>query len=184
MPSNVISCVQYVTWRNDETLGGIEGCMAAVQAADPDFGMWNGDDSVLGISVLIRCTYTDINLYLLNRADIRVYHVLPVCNYQDYADASFTSSLLLCCSDGACDQHRTAVGGYGKFSAARPKAGRCHEEDAGSGQLPGAYSPRETARQSHWTLRKRVIVAVHMKLNFAHLEKSYTSFQLLQKINN
>lgn len=37
--SNVISCVQYVTWRNDETLGGIEGCMAAVQAADPDFGM-------------------------------------------------------------------------------------------------------------------------------------------------
>ncbi|KAF4091702.1 hypothetical protein AMELA_G00039830 [Ameiurus melas] len=30
---------QYVTWRNDETLGGIEGCMAAVQAADPDFVM-------------------------------------------------------------------------------------------------------------------------------------------------
>ncbi|XP_060779679.1 tetratricopeptide repeat protein 38 isoform X2 [Neoarius graeffei] len=29
----------YVTWRNDETLGGIEGCMAAVQAADPDFVM-------------------------------------------------------------------------------------------------------------------------------------------------
>ncbi|KAK3569802.1 hypothetical protein QTP86_004608 [Hemibagrus guttatus] len=30
---------QYTTWRNDETLGGIEGCMAAVQAADPDFVM-------------------------------------------------------------------------------------------------------------------------------------------------
>ncbi|TSK38468.1 Tetratricopeptide repeat protein 38 [Bagarius yarrelli] len=29
----------YTTWRNDETLGGIEGCMAAVQAADPDFVM-------------------------------------------------------------------------------------------------------------------------------------------------
>ncbi|KAI5623874.1 tetratricopeptide repeat protein 38 isoform X1, partial [Silurus asotus] len=30
---------QYVKWRNEETLGGIEGCMAAVQAADPDFVM-------------------------------------------------------------------------------------------------------------------------------------------------
>uniref|UniRef100_A0A8B9KDU1 Tetratricopeptide repeat domain 38 n=1 Tax=Astyanax mexicanus TaxID=7994 RepID=A0A8B9KDU1_ASTMX len=30
---------QYVTWRNDETLGGIEGCIAAVQAADPNFVM-------------------------------------------------------------------------------------------------------------------------------------------------
>ncbi|KAM3869793.1 LOW QUALITY PROTEIN: tetratricopeptide repeat protein 38 [Diretmus argenteus] len=30
---------QYVTWRSDETLGGIEGCMSAVKAADPDFVM-------------------------------------------------------------------------------------------------------------------------------------------------
>ncbi|XP_028813402.1 tetratricopeptide repeat protein 38 isoform X1 [Denticeps clupeoides] len=30
---------QYVTWKNDVTLGGIEGCMAAVKAADPDFVM-------------------------------------------------------------------------------------------------------------------------------------------------
>ncbi|KAK7151885.1 hypothetical protein R3I94_008274 [Phoxinus phoxinus] len=30
---------QYVTWRNDETLGGIEGCITAVKAADPDFVM-------------------------------------------------------------------------------------------------------------------------------------------------
>ncbi|KAI7802351.1 tetratricopeptide repeat protein 38 isoform X2 [Triplophysa rosa] len=30
---------QYVTWRNDETVGGIEGCIAAVKAADPDFVM-------------------------------------------------------------------------------------------------------------------------------------------------
>ncbi|XP_051512750.1 tetratricopeptide repeat protein 38 isoform X1 [Myxocyprinus asiaticus] len=30
---------QYVTWRNDETLGGIEGCIKAVRAADPDFVM-------------------------------------------------------------------------------------------------------------------------------------------------
>ncbi|XP_007250563.3 tetratricopeptide repeat protein 38 [Astyanax mexicanus] len=30
---------QYVTWRNDETLGGIEGCIEAVQAADPNFVM-------------------------------------------------------------------------------------------------------------------------------------------------
>lgn len=32
---------QYVTWRNDETLGGVEGCMSAVKAADPDFVMGN-----------------------------------------------------------------------------------------------------------------------------------------------
>ncbi|TRY53880.1 hypothetical protein DNTS_035627 [Danionella cerebrum] len=30
---------QYVTWRNDETLGGIEGCVASIKAADPDFVM-------------------------------------------------------------------------------------------------------------------------------------------------
>ncbi|KAI3371570.1 hypothetical protein L3Q82_024137, partial [Scortum barcoo] len=29
---------QYVKWRNDETLGGIEGCVSAMQAADPNFG--------------------------------------------------------------------------------------------------------------------------------------------------
>lgn len=33
-----VSVNQYVTWRNDETLGGIEGCITAVKAADPDFG--------------------------------------------------------------------------------------------------------------------------------------------------
>uniref|UniRef100_A0A8C8M567 Tetratricopeptide repeat protein 38 n=1 Tax=Oncorhynchus tshawytscha TaxID=74940 RepID=A0A8C8M567_ONCTS len=30
---------QYVTWRNDENLGGVEGCMSAVKSADPDFVM-------------------------------------------------------------------------------------------------------------------------------------------------
>lgn len=30
---------QYVKWRNDETLGGFEGCMSALQAADPNFVM-------------------------------------------------------------------------------------------------------------------------------------------------
>ncbi|XP_077049747.1 tetratricopeptide repeat protein 38 [Siphateles boraxobius] len=30
---------QYVKWRNDETLGGVEGCITAVKAADPDFVM-------------------------------------------------------------------------------------------------------------------------------------------------
>ncbi|KAJ8374236.1 hypothetical protein SKAU_G00048160 [Synaphobranchus kaupii] len=30
---------QYVTWRNNETLGGIEGCISAVRAADPNFVM-------------------------------------------------------------------------------------------------------------------------------------------------
>ncbi|XP_038146908.1 tetratricopeptide repeat protein 38 [Cyprinodon tularosa] len=30
---------QYVKWRNDDTLGGIEGCMSAIHAADPNFVM-------------------------------------------------------------------------------------------------------------------------------------------------
>ncbi|CAL8292402.1 unnamed protein product [Boreogadus saida] len=30
---------QYVTWRNDETLGGISGCMTAIKEADPNFVM-------------------------------------------------------------------------------------------------------------------------------------------------
>ncbi|XP_014003393.1 tetratricopeptide repeat protein 38 [Salmo salar] len=30
---------QYVTWRNDETLGGVEGCISALKSADPDFVM-------------------------------------------------------------------------------------------------------------------------------------------------
>uniref|UniRef100_A0A3Q2NYU5 Tetratricopeptide repeat protein 38 n=1 Tax=Fundulus heteroclitus TaxID=8078 RepID=A0A3Q2NYU5_FUNHE len=30
---------QYVKWRNDDTLGGIEGCMSAIQTADPNFVM-------------------------------------------------------------------------------------------------------------------------------------------------
>lgn len=34
-----VSGDQYVTWRNNETLGGIEGCITAIKAADPDFGM-------------------------------------------------------------------------------------------------------------------------------------------------
>ncbi|XP_056137450.1 tetratricopeptide repeat protein 38 [Lampris incognitus] len=30
---------QYVTWRNDKALGGIEGCISAIKTADPDFVM-------------------------------------------------------------------------------------------------------------------------------------------------
>ncbi|XP_029698014.1 tetratricopeptide repeat protein 38 isoform X1 [Takifugu rubripes] len=30
---------QYVKWKNDETMGGIEGCISALQAADPNFVM-------------------------------------------------------------------------------------------------------------------------------------------------
>lgn len=29
---------QYVTWTNDKSLGGIEGCLARLRAADPNFG--------------------------------------------------------------------------------------------------------------------------------------------------
>uniref|UniRef100_A0A3P8VI86 Tetratricopeptide repeat protein 38 n=2 Tax=Cynoglossus semilaevis TaxID=244447 RepID=A0A3P8VI86_CYNSE len=30
---------QYVKWRNDETLGGIEGCISSLQKVDPNFVM-------------------------------------------------------------------------------------------------------------------------------------------------
>ncbi|KAM4676943.1 tetratricopeptide repeat protein 38 [Discoglossus pictus] len=30
---------QYITWTNDETLGGIEGCLSRIKAADPNFVM-------------------------------------------------------------------------------------------------------------------------------------------------
>uniref|UniRef100_A0A803XPV4 Uncharacterized protein n=1 Tax=Meleagris gallopavo TaxID=9103 RepID=A0A803XPV4_MELGA len=32
---------QYATWRNDENLGGIEGCLSKLKAADPNFGKCN-----------------------------------------------------------------------------------------------------------------------------------------------
>lgn len=31
---------QYVKWTNDKTLGGIEGCLSKLKAADPTFGEW------------------------------------------------------------------------------------------------------------------------------------------------
>lgn len=77
---------------------------------------------------------------------------------QDDVRASFSSLLALCCSDGSCDQHGTAVDGYWQFSAAGPKAGWCREEDAGSSRPPGAHSQRETARQSIRALLERVIL--------------------------
>ncbi|KAF7224864.1 tetratricopeptide repeat protein 38 [Nothobranchius furzeri] len=41
---------QYVKWTNDETLGGIEGCMSAIQKADPDFVM--GHVIVTGLELI------------------------------------------------------------------------------------------------------------------------------------
>lgn len=29
---------QYVKWTNDKSLGGIEGCLSKMRAADPNFG--------------------------------------------------------------------------------------------------------------------------------------------------
>lgn len=29
---------QYVKWTNDQSLGGIEGCLSKLKAADPTFG--------------------------------------------------------------------------------------------------------------------------------------------------
>ncbi|XP_071382506.1 tetratricopeptide repeat protein 38 isoform X2 [Centroberyx affinis] len=49
---------QYVTWRNDETLGGIERCMSAIQAADPDFVMGH----VIGTGLELAGTGSSVRL--------------------------------------------------------------------------------------------------------------------------
>uniref|UniRef100_A0A8C9FHK4 Uncharacterized protein n=1 Tax=Pavo cristatus TaxID=9049 RepID=A0A8C9FHK4_PAVCR len=36
-----LSLLQYATWRNDENLGGIEGCLSKLKAADPNFGKYD-----------------------------------------------------------------------------------------------------------------------------------------------
>jgi len=33
--------LQYATWTNNENLGGIEGCLSKLKAADPNFSKYN-----------------------------------------------------------------------------------------------------------------------------------------------
>ncbi|KAG7275948.1 hypothetical protein CRUP_037239 [Coryphaenoides rupestris] len=44
---------QYVTWRNDETVGGISGCMTAIKEADPNFGNSIKLDERLASAILV-----------------------------------------------------------------------------------------------------------------------------------
>lgn len=36
-----LSLLQYATWTNNESLGGIEGCLSKLKAADPNFSKYN-----------------------------------------------------------------------------------------------------------------------------------------------
>ncbi|CAL1596040.1 unnamed protein product [Knipowitschia caucasica] len=49
---------QYVKWRNDETLGGLEGCLSALQTADPNFVMGH----VIGTGLQLVSTSTSPRL--------------------------------------------------------------------------------------------------------------------------
>uniref|UniRef100_G1SD60 Tetratricopeptide repeat protein 38 n=1 Tax=Oryctolagus cuniculus TaxID=9986 RepID=G1SD60_RABIT len=42
---------QYVTWTNDKSLGGIEGCLARLRAADPNFAMGHAISAELDLAV-------------------------------------------------------------------------------------------------------------------------------------
>lgn len=90
---------------------------------------------MLGISVFITSTYTNINLYLMNRVDVCKYHDYSLHIYA-HAICTFILVLplfLLSCSDGSCDQHWAATGGDGQFSATGPNTGQSCEEHLGSG---------------------------------------------------
>uniref|UniRef100_A0A4W6E1T2 Tetratricopeptide repeat protein 38 n=1 Tax=Lates calcarifer TaxID=8187 RepID=A0A4W6E1T2_LATCA len=50
---------QYVKWRNDETLGGFEGCISAIQAADPNFVM--GHVISTGLELVATTSSTRLN---------------------------------------------------------------------------------------------------------------------------
>lgn len=53
---------QYVNWKNDETLGGIEGCISAIQAADPDFVMGHMISTGLELVATVSSTRLDERL--------------------------------------------------------------------------------------------------------------------------
>ncbi|KAF7663176.1 hypothetical protein LDENG_00216370 [Lucifuga dentata] len=68
---------QYVTWRNDETLGGIEGCISAIKAADPNFVMGH----VIGTGLELVGTGSSICLNERLASDVR--RTVELANSQD-----------------------------------------------------------------------------------------------------
>ncbi|XP_058502185.1 tetratricopeptide repeat protein 38 [Solea solea] len=68
---------QYVKWRNDETLGGIDGCISAIQAADPNFVM--GHVMSTGLELVATGSSTRLN----ERLASAVRRTVQMANGQD-----------------------------------------------------------------------------------------------------
>uniref|UniRef100_A0A3Q0RSY0 Tetratricopeptide repeat domain 38 n=1 Tax=Amphilophus citrinellus TaxID=61819 RepID=A0A3Q0RSY0_AMPCI len=68
---------QYVKWRNDDSLGGIEGCISAVQAADPNFVM--GHVISTGLELVATTSSTRLN----ERLSSAVRRTVELANSQD-----------------------------------------------------------------------------------------------------
>uniref|UniRef100_A0A672ZXM9 Tetratricopeptide repeat protein 38 n=1 Tax=Sphaeramia orbicularis TaxID=375764 RepID=A0A672ZXM9_9TELE len=68
---------QYVKWRNDETLGGFEGCISAIQAADPNFVM--GHVISTGLELVGTTSSTRVN----ERLASAVRRTVALANSQD-----------------------------------------------------------------------------------------------------
>uniref|UniRef100_A0A669D6G7 Tetratricopeptide repeat protein 38 n=1 Tax=Oreochromis niloticus TaxID=8128 RepID=A0A669D6G7_ORENI len=68
---------QYVKWRNDDSLGGIEGCVSAVQAADPNFVMGHV------ISTGMELVATTSSTRLDERLSSAVRRTVELANSQD-----------------------------------------------------------------------------------------------------
>ncbi|KAM3610020.1 uncharacterized protein V6R79_024066 [Siganus canaliculatus] len=68
---------QYVKWRNDETVGGFEGCISAIHKADPSFVM--GHVISTGLELLGTTTSTRVN----ERLASAVKRTVELANSQD-----------------------------------------------------------------------------------------------------
>lgn len=68
---------QFVKWRNDETLGGLEGCFTAIKAADPNFVM--GHVISTGLELVSTATSTRLN----ERLASAVKRTVELANSQD-----------------------------------------------------------------------------------------------------
>lgn len=68
---------QFVKWRNDETLGGFEGCISAIQAADPNFVM--GHVISTGLELVGTSSSTRLN----ERLASAVRRTVALANSQD-----------------------------------------------------------------------------------------------------
>ncbi|XP_060931851.1 tetratricopeptide repeat protein 38 [Limanda limanda] len=68
---------QYVTWRNDETVGGFEGCMSAMQTADPTFVMGHVMSTGLELAAMAS------SLRLNERLASAVTHTVELASNQD-----------------------------------------------------------------------------------------------------